>query len=242
MAEPVVLRRQEGAVAILTINRPKKLNALSREVFTLLGEHLKSIAKDTKNIGCVLLTGAGRAFSAGNDIKGDTPSDDLAIRVIDQIETLPQPVIALVNGMCYTGAFEVVAACDIVLCCEKNAYFCDTHAKLGIVPTWGGNFRLPRRVGLAQAKKIFFTCKEISPIEAKEIGLVADIAPEGKLLEMGLELANDICKQSRVSVMRQKMMINTAWQHTIKQSIDILSPRKFHPGHEFTFKEAASKL
>ena len=131
----LVTRTDDDGVAILTLNRPEALNALSPNLFVELRSHIESLAKETDSIGCVILRGEGRSFSAGNDLKaiqaGETaPSRHYQAETLELIENLPQPVIASVQGHCYTGSLELAIACDLLIASE-SAKFADTHGKWG---------------------------------------------------------------------------------------------------------------
>ena len=147
--EPLVIREDRDGLAILTLNRPEALNALSPGLFVELRQHIDQLAQQTDSIGCVMLCGKGRSFSAGNDLKaiqsGEVaPSRHFQAETLDAIEQLPQPVIAAVQGHCYTGSLELALACDLLVAAE-SAKFADTHGKWGMSPTWGMSQRLPRR-------------------------------------------------------------------------------------------------
>lgn len=164
----LVLREDRDGVATLTFNRPEALNALSPSMFVELRSHVDAIAASPESVGCVVVRGAGRSFSAGNDIKaiqgGDrAPSAHFQAETIDAIEALPQPVIAQVHGHCYTGALEVALGCDFIVAGE-SARFADTHGKWSMTPTWGMSQRLPRRIGVARAKQMMFTGKRDLPL------------------------------------------------------------------------------
>jgi len=209
----IVYEKQDG-IARITLNRPEVLNAITPQLFQELHEALTKIADDD-TVGVVVLTGAGRAFCAGVDIKSMGSLDNsvitrrtLAAKVIEAIETLDKPVIAAVNGYCLTGGLELATACDLIIASE-NATFGDTHARWGLTPTWGGSQRLPRMVGAMKAKEMVFTCDMITAEEAQQIGLVNKVAAPDKLDETVLELANKILANSRVSIGIQKHLINS---------------------------------
>ena len=137
--EALVLREDANGLCTLTLNRPEVLNALSPALFVELAAHLEKIATETAEIGCVILCGKGRSFSAGNDLKaiqaGDrAPSAHFQAETLEKIEALPQPVIAAVQGHCYTGSLERALACDLLVAAE-GAKFADTHGKRGMSPT-----------------------------------------------------------------------------------------------------------
>ena len=175
MTETDIIRIDKGGLATLTLNRPDKLNALNTRMFELLGEHVADIANSVDTIGCVVVRGAGRCFSAGHDLgaigEGESSAQlNLQATVIEQLANLPQPVISAVHGHCYTGALELALAGDIILA-SANARFADTHGRWGLTPIWGMSQRLPRRVGVSKAREMMFTCRNVEAQEALTIGL-----------------------------------------------------------------------
>ncbi|SDX47558.1 Enoyl-CoA hydratase/carnithine racemase [Albimonas donghaensis] len=176
----LVLREDRDGLAILTLNRPDKLNALNLAMFRELRAHIEALATDDA-IGCVVLRGAGRCFCAGNDLGGiaaggDAPPPGWQSETLRMLETLPRPVVAAVHGHCYTGALEVALAADFILAAD-DAKFGDTHAKWSLTPVWGMSQRLPRRVGVATAKRMMFTADTILADEALRIGLAEFVVP-----------------------------------------------------------------
>lgn len=170
----LVIREDKDGLAILTLNRPDKLNSLTVGLFKQLRQHISDIRRDD-TIGCVVLRGAGKCFSAGHDLNDISEGEDVPSRgwhseTLRMMEKLPQPVIAAVHSHCYTGALEVALAADFIVAAD-NAKFGDTHAKWALTPVWGMSQRLPRRVGIATAKKLMFTCETILAGEALRIGL-----------------------------------------------------------------------
>lgn len=161
-------------LCVIALDRPEKLNALNLAVFEELDRHIRAF--DPAQAGCVLLRGNGRSFCAGHDL------DDLAAGnegvdverfetgVIEQLANLPVPVVAAVQGHCYTGGLELALAADVILASE-NAKFADTHSKWDLVPVWGLSQRLPRRVGVAKAKEMMFTSRVYSGQESCAMGL-----------------------------------------------------------------------
>lgn len=170
-----VLREDSDGICILTLNRPEKLNSLSVQLFEELTGHIETIEAQVEDVGCVILRGAGRCFSAGHDLTDiaageDLPEPHFQARVIQRLANLPQPVISAVHGYCYTGALELALAGDIILA-SSNAKFADTHAKWALTPIWGLSQRLPRRIGQAKATEMMITCRTYSGSEAFEMGL-----------------------------------------------------------------------
>jgi enoyl-CoA hydratase len=177
----LVVRADAGGVATLTLNRPDKLNALSPAMFVELRTHVDAVAVD-KKVGCVVLTGAGRAFCAGHDLSSIAEGEKA-------------PTIARINGHCYTGGLELALACDLLVAGE-SASLGDTHGQWGLVPIWGMSVRLPERVGLSTAKELMFTSRRISARTAAQIGLVDRVVPDSELDATVEQLAAEITANS----------------------------------------------
>ena len=170
----LVTRKDDNGLCWLTLNRPDKLNALTVDMFRELRAHVQDLYKD-ESVGCVILKGAGKCFSAGHDLddiaEGEAvPSRGWHSETLRLMEKLPKPVIAGVHGHCYTGALEVALAADFILAAQ-SAKFADTHAKWALTPIWGMSQRLPRRVGIATAKCLMFTAETVKSDEALRMGL-----------------------------------------------------------------------
>ena len=171
-----VLRDDKQGLAVLTINRPEKLNSLNVEVFEALDAHLADLEQQIDTIGLVLLRSSGSCFSAGHDLgdlaKGEQlPRPNFQSQVIERLANLPQPVICAVHGHCYTGGLELALAGDVILA-SANAKFADTHAKWALTPLWGMSQRLPRRIGQSQAMDMMLSCRTVGAEEALRLGLV----------------------------------------------------------------------
>jgi enoyl-CoA hydratase len=170
-----VLLTEHDGLATLALNKPEKLNSLDTEVFKQLLSHVERIEASTATIGCIILRGNGRSFSAGHDLSAigavENPWEHaFQASVIEKLANLPQPVISAVHGHCYTGALELALAGDVILA-STNARFADTHAKWALTPVWGLSQRLPRRVGIAKAREMMFTCRSYTGAEAERMGL-----------------------------------------------------------------------
>jgi enoyl-CoA hydratase len=228
----LVLRSDSEGVATLTFNRPEALNALSPSLFVELRAHLDAIAADAETVGCVVLRGAGRSFSAGNDIKaiqaGDrAPSATFQAETLDFIEALPQPVIAQVHGHCYTGALELMLACDLAVAGE-SARFADTHGRWSMTPTWGMTQRLPRRIGALRAKELMFTGQPITGARAAEIGLVNACVGDGELEAKVAGLAAAIVANSWHTLRADKRLVNEGQRYTLAEGLAF--ERRTSPG------------
>lgn len=172
----LVLRHDASGVCTLTLNRPDKHNALDTRMFVQLDAHLADLESASAAIGCVVLRGAGKSFCAGADIAAMregvvVPSPMYKPRVIERLALLPQPVIAAVHGHCFTGGLELALAADFILASDA-ATFADTHGKWGLVAGWGMTQRLPRRIGMAQARRMMMTAQVMTASQAMQIGLV----------------------------------------------------------------------
>ncbi len=221
----VVLRQDEGRVAVLTINRPDKMNALSQQVRDEMLEHLAAIERDD-GIGAVVLTGAGeKAFIAGADIaefEGRSPFDQrqamASPRIYDVMSAFPKPVIAMINGYCLGGGCELAMSCDLRIASE-SASFGQPEINLGLIPGGGGTQRLPRLVGLGHAMRLILTGDRIRAAEAKEIGLVELVVPAGELRARTLELAAKIASMSPLTVRVAKEALRASERLAIEEGI-----------------------
>lgn len=175
-----LLREDRDGLCTLTLNRPEKLNALDTGLFETLDAELARLEQETETVGCVILRGAGRSFCAGADLgalgAGTPPPPTFKPRVIERLSRLPQPVIAAVHGNCFTGGLELALAADFILA-DASARFADTHGKWGLVGGWGMSQRLPRRIGLSQAKRMMMTARIVLAEEALTMGLIDQLAP-----------------------------------------------------------------
>jgi enoyl-CoA hydratase len=173
----LVLRENRNGAAILTLNRPQKLNALNKEMFEALEEHADALAREARTIGLVIIRGAGGNFSAGYDMEEVKELVEARAKphfhseVIEKIANLPQPVISAIEGHCSTGALELALAADLVVS-NRTAQFSDVYARWGLTPIWGLSLRLPNRVGTAQAAEMMFSCRTYTGVEAHQMHLV----------------------------------------------------------------------
>ena len=218
---------EEGTTSIITINRPKALNALNTQVLEELNKTLDII--DIKKIKALIITGSGeKSFVAGADIsemsmltkKEAEAFSKKGNDVFRKIENFPIPVIAAVNGFALGGGCEISMSCDIRICSE-NAIFGQPEVGLGITPGFGGTQRLPRLIGESMAKQIIFTGQNIKAEEALRIGLVNAIYPKNELLAEAKKLAEEIVKNSAYAISNSKKSINEGLQVDIDKGIQI---------------------
>ncbi len=208
----LVTRHDSDGVATITLRRPDTLNALSPALFVELRALIDALADAPDSVAAVVLRGAGRSFSAGNDLKAiqtgeRAPTPTFQKETIGALEALPQPTIAAVHGHCYTGALEVALACDFIVAAE-SAKFADTHGKWAMTPTWGMSQRLPRRVGAALAKELMFTGRVVDGAEAARIGLANRCVPDEQLDAVLAEITGAIAANSRFTSRADKMLVN----------------------------------
>lgn len=225
----LVLREDRNGLALLTLNRPDKLNSLTVEMFRELRAHIAAIGKNP-DIGCVILRGAGKCFSAGHDLadisKGEeVPSRGWHSETLRLMEKLPQPVIAAVHGHCYTGALEVALAADFIVASD-TARFGDTHAKWALTPVWGMSQRLPRRVGIATAKRLMFTADMIDAQEAVRIGLAEYAVPQENF-------------DAEIESLAQKILANSTFSHAAnKRLLDATDANPLDAGLQWEVMES----
>lgn len=210
-----LLFEKEGSVGLLTINRPKVLNALNRETMTEISQIVGKIATDPE-VSVLIITGAGeKSFVAGADISEMRTLSALEGRAwskfsqatFNAIENLPQPVIAAVNGYALGGGCELAMSCDIRIASEK-AKFGQPEVLLGVVAAFAGTQRLPRLIGKGRAKELLFTGDQIDAAEACRIGLVNKVVPAGELLTAAKALAAKIISRGPVAVQLCKAAVN----------------------------------
>ena len=218
---------EEGQISILTINRPKALNALNSQVLEELNKTLDII--DTSKIRVLIITGAGeKSFVAGADIREMSTlskkfGEEFSKKgndVFRRIETFQIPVIAAINGFALGGGCEISMSCDIRICSD-NAIFGQPEVGLGITPGFGGTQRLARLVGMGMAKQMIFTGQNIKAEEALRIGLVNAIYPQNELLNEAKKLALAIAKNYPQAVQRSKKAINEGVQVDIDKGVEI---------------------
>jgi len=240
----LVIRGDIDGISVLTLNRPEVLNALSPSLFVELHDHICSIAEDIDNVGCVILRGQGRSFSAGNDLKainvGDVaPRPSYQAEVLEMIEDLPQPVIAEVVGHCYTGALELALACDLMVC-GQGAKIADTHGKWGMSPLWGMSQRLPRRIGPLRAKEMMLTGRPVSGSEAAEIGLANLCVPDDQVSDATMKMARDIVANSWHTLRADKMLVTKGQEYSLKDGLEF--ERENSPGRAPDIEERLAKF
>lgn len=231
-----ILYEKSGGIAWITFNRPEKMNALNPDMLIEWRDAMLEAEKD-RDVGVVVVTGAGRAYCSGLDLKALGADDlkdgavgplydDPGRAVIETMVNLSKVVIAMVNGVCVTGGLETLLGFDLAVASE-NASFCDSHARWGIRPSWGMSQRLPRTVGLMRARELSFTARFFTAREALGMGLVNRVVPAEKLKEETIALAKDIMGNSLESVAAIKHLYNRGIMTTLQEGLRIEAESKF---------------
>ncbi len=204
---------QRGAIGILTLNRPQAMNALCRELREAIEQRLSQCEADN-SIRVLVITGTGKAFCAGNDLKelsdsnfGANVAEAGKTELAEKFAAFKGPIIAAVNGFCITAGFEMALACDLIIASDK-AVFADTHARVGVLPGWGLSQRLPRLIGMARAKELAFTGNQISAEQACQWGFVNRVVEPDKLMSVSLQLAEDMCSCEPRALIEYKALIH----------------------------------
>ncbi|MBT2301567.1 enoyl-CoA hydratase [Variovorax paradoxus] len=230
--ENIEVRTEAGKVGIVTLNRPKALNALNDALMTELGDALKAFDAD-EAIGCIIVTGSERAFAAGADIGAmatysftDVYKGDYITRNWETIRSVRKPVIAAVSGFALGGGCELAMMCDFIIAAD-NAKFGQPEIKLGVIPGAGGTQRLPRAVGKAKAMDMALTGRMMDAAEAERAGLVSRVVPYDKLMDEALGAALMIADFSQVAVMAAKESVNRAFESGLADGV-MFERRLFH--------------
>ncbi len=228
----IQVRTEAEKVGIITLNRPKQLNALNSELMIEMGTALKLFDADPQ-IGCIILTGNEKAFAAGADIGAmatysyaDVYKNDYITRDWETLRSIRKPIIAAVSGFALGGGCEVAMMCDIIIAAD-NARFGQPEIKLGIIPGAGGTQRLPRAIGKAKAMDLALTGRMMDAQEAERAGLVSRVVPLDKLMDEALSAALSICDYSQMAVMSAKESINRAFESSLSDGV-MFERRMFH--------------
>jgi enoyl-CoA hydratase len=216
----IVFEKEEN-IAIITFNRPDAMNALNNQTRAEFAAAIGEVAADN-DIKVLILTGSGKAFVAGSDIKEFSQTTPYIAhniqRLGEMVEKLEKPVIAAVNGFCLGGGNEIAMACDIVIASEK-AKFGQTEINIGIIPGGGGTQRLPRLIGVCKAKELIYTGDIISAEQADRLGLVNRVVPVDELMPVARELAGKIAAKSAAALKLAKTSINRGMQTNLESGL-----------------------
>ena len=231
----LLIDKGEG-VAVVTLNRPEVMNALSRALRTALHDAITALSSD-ESVSVIVLTGAGRAFTAGLDLK-EFGREPLGMRAANTtgaaenpvlaIRQCPKPVIGAINGVAITGGFELALACDVLIA-STNARFADTHARVGIMPGWGLSQRLARTIGIYRAKELSLTGNFLDVRTACEWGLVNRVVAPEALMETALSLARDMASIPVEALCTYKAIIDQGYDLALGDGLAL--EHKLSSGH-----------
>ena len=232
MSDALVLTQTQGRAAIITLNRPKQLNALNDALMDELGAALSAFDEDD-DIGCIIITGSEKAFAAGADIGAmasytfaDVYKGDYITRNWETIRRIRKPVIAAVSGFALGGGCELAMMCDFIIAAD-TAKFGQPEINLGIVAGIGGTQRLTRFVGKSKAMDMHLTGRFMTAEEAERAGLVSRVVPAKKLMEEVMGAAAKIAEKSMVTVMAVKESVNRSYETTLREGV-LFERRLFH--------------
>jgi enoyl-CoA hydratase len=232
MSYEFVLAERKGRVGVVTLNRPKQMNALNAKLMQELAQALYAFDADAE-VGAIVLTGSDKAFAAGADIAAmkdysymDAYMSDYITRDWEHVRRIRKPVIAAVAGYALGGGCEVAMMCDIVIAAD-NAKFGQPEVNLGIMPGSGGTQRLPRAVGKAKAMDLCLTGRTMDAQEAERAGLVSRVVPLDKLMEEAMKVAEKIASASLPVVMMIKESVNRAFETSLSEGV-LFERRLFH--------------
>jgi enoyl-CoA hydratase len=230
--EAITVRTEADKVGIVTLNRPKQLNALNDQLMDELGQALKAFDADPA-IGCIIVTGSEKAFAAGADIAAmarytftDVYKNDFITRNWETMRSVRKPVIAAVSGFALGGGCELAMMCDFIIAAD-TAKFGQPEIKIGVIPGAGGTQRLPRAVGKSKAMDMALTGRMMDAQEAERAGLVSRIVPPEKLMDEALGAALMICEFSQIAVMAAKESVNRAFESGLSDGM-MFERRLFH--------------
>ena len=232
MSFEMIIAEKRGRVGLITLNRPKALNALNDQVVDEIGAALDDFEADT-GIGAIVITGSEKAFAAGADIGAmasfsymDAYKGDYITRNWERVKTCRKPVIAAVAGFALGGGCELAMMCDFIIAAD-SAKFGQPEIKLGILPGAGGTQRLPRAISKAKAMDMCLTARMMDAVEAERAGLVSRVVPADKLLDEALGAAETIAGFSLPVVMMIKESVNRAFESSLNEGL-LFERRVFH--------------
>jgi enoyl-CoA hydratase len=226
-AQVLLIDRPHDGCALLTLNRPEVLNALSADLRSALADGVRTLSADD-SVRVVVLAGQGRAFCAGLDLKELSESGVPATGGIDDpvraLNDCPKPVIGVIHGAAITGGFELALACDVLLA-SPEARFADTHARIGVLPGWGLSQRLARIVGRSRARELAFTGRFIDGATAEPWGLVSRVVPLAELRPQALALAEEMASVDPTTLRAYKSLLNDGEALSLGEALELESQR-----------------
>lgn len=242
---PVTIEKSPHGYAVLTLNRPEALNALSSALRRAMCDAMEDFSADPA-VRVVILTGNGRAFSAGLDLKDWKDSDGVAggafdIDPVRAMMRFPGPIIGAVNGMAITGGLEIALACDLLFAAD-TARFADTHVRVGLLPGWGLSVRLARAIGARRAKELSLTGAFLSAERAEAWGLVNRVVPAAELMAQARQLAEQMCAGDPETLIEYKRMIEDGGALPYAEALDKERTRAIEVNGKVSHSEIEARL
>ena len=243
------IEKRPNGVAVVTLNRPERLNALSAPIMEGLLEALPRLAAD-EGVGAVVLTGAGRAFCAGGDVKRmaeetvERNSEEDVARLRGRMEVsrllheMPKPTIAMVNGAAAGAGLAMALACDLRFAGE-SARFVTAFAKVGFSGDFGGSYFLSKLVGTGKARELYFTAEPLDAAQALALGIANRVVPDAELAATTMEFAKKLANGPRIALGLMKQNFNAAENGTLAELLDLEARRQIETGKTEDHKEAA---
>ena len=242
-----ILSAQNGAVLSLTMNRPDKYNAFVREMALDLQDQLAKAQTDP-SIRAIIITGAGKAFCAGQDLAEATDPDGPELTkivtehynpIIEALRQLEKPVVAAVNGVAAGAGANIALACDIVIAGEA-ASFIQAFSKIGLIPDSGGTYTLPRLVGLQKASALMMLGNKISASEAEAMGMIYKVAPQEEFLDLAQKTAQQLSKMPTLALARTKALLNASYQNDLGTQLALEDQYQTECGQSYDYREGTA--
>jgi 2-(1,2-epoxy-1,2-dihydrophenyl)acetyl-CoA isomerase len=234
----------ENGIGLITLNRPDKFNSFNRDMSFMLQKSLDECYTN-ENIRCVLLTGEGKAFSAGQDLTEAMDPDGPGIEkiveehynpIISCIREMEKPVVCAVNGVAAGAGANIALSCDIVLA-GKSASFIQAFSKIGLIPDSGGTFFLPRLIGFQRASALMITGDKVSADEALNMGMIYKVFEDAKLIEESMSIATMLAQMPTKGIGLTKALLNESYFHTLDQQLEMEGQLQVEAGSTKDFKE-----
>ena len=242
-----ILTQQKNNVLIITLNRPDKFNSFNREMALSLISELEK-AENDKTVRCIVITGSGKAFCAGQDLSEAIDPNGPGIEkivaehynpIILKIRSIEKPIIAAVNGVAAGAGANIALACDIVFA-AKSASFIQAFSKIGLIPDSGGTFTLPRLIGFNMASALMITGDKVTAEEAMQYGMVYKIFENNSLLEQAIINADVISKMPTKAIGLTKRLLNQTYNHTLEQQLNLEKEMQINSANSNDYKEGVN--
>jgi 2-(1,2-epoxy-1,2-dihydrophenyl)acetyl-CoA isomerase len=239
--------KKENGVAEITLKRPEKFNSFIRSMALDLQKVLDD-CRDDDSIRCILLTGEGRAFCAGQDLGEASDPNGPAIQkivsehynpIVDRLRKLPKPIISAVNGVAAGAGANIALACDVVLAAE-SASFIQAFSKIGLIPDSGGTWTLPRLIGFQKASALMMTGEKVSATEAERIGMIYKVIVDAELMNEARAMAATFAQMPTMAFALTKQALNHSWGNDLNTQLDLEDELQTKAGSSEDYKEGVA--